>query len=318
MTMTCKYFAFILFFYSVIFCEGLEEPKTKKIDNLKQKIGLKITNEFDNVAYNILVKKLDSLGIKDEQLKDGFDWGGREAGFETYINNNIDTLLSIFVIVEDIVTDKNTSMKQSDSVKASNRVKMPKIIQTADDLSNKKNNLNKINSENKIQKIKDSKSMKSLLSGLRIGGNFGKALIKGSTLSSSVSYFEKSFNIRFPFGVKIGPFLTNVGYETSNYSFASSVDTLDSYYGSGSGMVVNLNISKIIKIGGENLVKELVLGPQNYDHGSGLVAGYNLNLFLGSLPCSISMSSRFNTINFNNGGNAYWGSLYVGMGFDFK
>ena len=317
MTMTCKYFAFILFSSAVILSEGLGDPKAKKIEYLKQKIGLKTTDDFNNFAYNILVEKLDSLGIKDEQLKDGFDWGGRQAGFETYINNNIDTLLSLFVLVEDIAIDQNTSIKQSDSIKVSNEVKMPQIIQTVDNLFIKKNNFNKINSETKIQKIKDSKLRKSLISGLRIGGGLGKALIKGSILSSSTSYTESSFNIRFPFGLKIGPFLTSIGYETSKYSFASSSDTLDSYYGSGSGVIINVDLSKIIKIGGENLVKEFVVGSQNYDHGSGLIAGYNVNLLLGSLPCSLSMSSRFNTMKFNNGGTSYWGSLYVGIGLDF-
>ena len=317
MTMPCRYFAFILLFSNVIFCEGLKNPKTKKIEKLKQEIGLKTTADFDNYAYNILVEKLDSLGIKDEQLKDGFDWGGRQAGFEAYINNNIDTLLSLFVIVEDIAIDKNTSIKQSDSIKVSNEVKMPQIIQNLDDLSIKKSNFNKINSETKIQKIKDSKPRKSLFSGLRIGGVLGKTIIIGSALSNSTSYTESSFNIRFPFGLKIGPFLTSIGYETSKYSFASSADTLDSYYGSGSGVIINVDLSKIIKIGGENLVKEFVVGSQNYDHGSGLMAGYNVNLLLGFLPCSISMSSRFNTIKFNNGSTSYWGTLYVGMGLDF-
>jgi len=317
MTMICRYFAFILFFSAVILSEGLGDPKAKKIEYLKQKIGLKTTDDFNNFAYNILVEKLDSLGIKDEQLKDGFDWGGRQAGFETYINNNIDTLLSLFVLVEDIAIDQNTSIKQSDSIKVSNEVKMPQIIQTVDNLFIKKNNFNKINSETKIQKIKDSKLRKSLISGLRIGGGLGKALIKGSILSSSTSYTESSFNIRFPFGLKIGPFLTSIGYETNKYSFASSADTLDSYYGSGSGVIINVDLSKIIKIGGENLVKEFVVGSQNYDHGSGLIAGYNVNLLLGSLPCSLSMSSRFNTMKLNNGGTSYWGSLYVGMGLDF-
>ena len=169
----------------------------------------------------------------------------------------------------------------------------------------------------RFQKIKDSKLRKSLISGLRIGGGLGKALIKGSILSSSTSYTESSFNIRFPFGLKIGPFLTSIGYETSKYSFASSPDTLDSYYGSGSGVIINVDLSKIIKIGGENLVKEFVVGSQNYDHGTGLMAGYNVNLLLGSLPCSISMASRFNTLKFNNSGTSYWGSFYVGMGIDF-
>ena len=153
MTMTCRYFVFILFFSAVVLCKGFEDPKIEKIEHLKQKIGLKITDAFDNFAYNILVEKLDSLGIKDEQLRDGFDWGGRQAGFETYINNNIDTLLSLFVSVEDIVIDKNDSMKQKDSIKVNNEFEMPQIIQAVDNLAIIKNDLNKINSKDKSQKI---------------------------------------------------------------------------------------------------------------------------------------------------------------------
>ena len=47
--------------------------------------------------------------------------------------------------------------------------------------------------------------------------------------------------------------------------------------------------------------------------------GYNLNLLLGKLPFSISVSSRFNTINFANGlGSSYYGSLSAGLGLDLK
>ena len=114
-----------------------------------------------------------------------------------------------------------------------------------------------------------------------------------------------------------GPFLTSVGYETAKYSFESSIDTVGSYFGSGSGMLLNINISKIIKIGGEKVVKEFVVGTQSYDHGSGFVAGYNLNLMLGKLPFSLSLSSRFNTITFeDSGGSSYWASLSAGIGLD--
>ena len=154
MTMPCRYFAFILFFSNVIFCEGLGNLKTKKIEKLKQEIGLKTTADFDNYAYNILVEKLDSLGIKDEQLKDGFDWGGRQAGFETYIINNIDTLLSLFVKIEDIVIDKNASMKQEDSIKVSKEVEMPQISQAVDNLSIKKATLIKFTVKTKVKRLK--------------------------------------------------------------------------------------------------------------------------------------------------------------------
>ena len=42
------------------------------------------------------MEKLDSLNIKDEQLIDGYEWGGGQAGFKSYLDKNIDVLLSYF------------------------------------------------------------------------------------------------------------------------------------------------------------------------------------------------------------------------------
>ena len=113
--------------------------------------------------------------------------------------------------------------------------------------------------------------------------------------------------------------MTRVGYERSGYSFESSDGLSNDYFGFGSGMVFNIDLSKIIKIGGPNIIKEFIIGKQGYDHGSGFIAGYNLNLLFGKLPFSISISSRLNTINFTDGsGTSYYGSLSAGLGLDLK
>ena len=308
----------IIILSSFILGQDSSSGYEKKIKQLSDAIGLTSeSNLFSSESFDLLLGKFDSLGIKDEQLKDGFDWGGREAGFEAYIKNNIDTLVSLFVIVEDIVIDKNISTKQNDSLKIVEEIKISRPIQIVNDLSIKKHPIDKTKEDNAIQKTEESDSRKSLLSGLRIRGSLGKALIKGVSLSNSTSNFESSINVRFPFGINIGPFLTSLGYESSNYSFESSIDTLESYFGNGSGMIIHFDLSKIIKIGGEKVVKEVVLGSQNYNHGSGFMVGYNVNFLLGSLPFSISASSRFNTINFSTGGSSYWGSFHIGMGIDF-
>ena len=168
-----------------------------------------------------------------------------------------------------------------------------------------------------VDKIKKSK--KGIFSGLRIGSGLGKALIKGTSLSNYSSYFENAFSIRTPIGINIGPFMTRVGYESAGYSFESSDGLLESYFGSGAGVVLNIDLSKIIKIGGQNIIKEFIIGKLAYEHGSGFTAGYNLNLLMGKLPFSISVSIRFNTINFTDGsGSSYYGSLSAGLGLDLK
>ena len=294
-----------------LFAQDTSSVYDQKLNHLRKHIGIIENAEFDSEVYNTLVERLDSLGIKDEQLQDGFEWGGGKAGFEVYIKNNIDSLIAKFKMVI-LNPDTLKSLAEIDSSEVIKKIEpVEKTLKPVKDLTVK------ILPKEEIKIIKDESTKKSAFSGLRLSGNLGKALLKGASLSSHSSYVEPSFFIRFPYGINIGSFLTSIGYETAKYSFQSSSDTVSSYFGSGNGLLLNINISKIIKIGGEKVVKEFVVGTQSYDHGSGFVAGYNLNLILGKLPFSISISSRFNTITFEeSGGSTYWASLSAGIGLD--
>ena len=86
----------IIFFINVAFSENIDTLKIENFEKLKLKLGLDRQRQFDEDAFNLLVKKLDSLNIKDEQLIDGYEWGGGQAGFKSYLNKNIDVLLDYF------------------------------------------------------------------------------------------------------------------------------------------------------------------------------------------------------------------------------
>ena len=294
-----------------LFAQDTSSVYDQKLNQLRKHLGIIENAEFDSEVYNTLVERLDSLGIKDEQLQDGFEWGGGKAGFEEYIKNNIDSLIVKFKMVI-LNPDTLKSLAEIDSSKILKVIKPDTVsLKPVKDLTAK------ILLKEEIKIIKQENTKKSALSGLRLSGNLGKALLKGVSLSSHSSYVEPSFFIRFPYGINIGSFLTSIGYESAKYSFESSIDTVGSYFGSVSGLLLNINISKIIKIGGEKVVKEFVVGTQSYDHGSGFVVGYNINLMLGKLPFSFSLSSRFNTIIFEeSGGSSYWASLSAGIGLE--
>ena len=294
-----------------LFAQDTSSVYDQKLNQLRKHLGIIENAEFDSEVYNTLVERLDSLGIKDEQLQDGFEWGGGKAGFEVYIKNNIDSLIAKFKMVI-LNPDTLNFLPEIDSSKILKVIKPDTAsLKPVKDLKVK------ILPKEEIKIIKQENTKKSSLSSLRLSGNLGKALLKGASLSSHSSYVESSFFIRFPYGINIGSFLTSIGYESAKYSFESSIDTVGNYFGSGSGLLLNINISKIIKIGGEKVVKEFVVGTQSYDHGSGFVAGYNLNLILGKLPFSFSISSRFNTMTFEeNGVSTYWASLSAGIGLD--
>ena len=302
-----------IFFMNVAFSKNIDTLTIKNFEELKLKLGLDRQSELDEDAFNLLVEKLDSLNIKDEQLIDGYEWGGGQEGFKSYLDKNIDVLLSYF---NSEISEMDSIDKQilTDSVRINE-----KVLVSQDTIKPVQGLKVKVSKSNMKEVDKIKKSKKGILSGLRIGNGLGKALIKGTSLSNYSSYFESAFSIRTPIGINVGPFMTRVGYESAGYSFESPDGLSESYFGSGAGVVLNIDLSKIIKIGGQNIIKEFIIGKQAYDHGSGFTAGYNLNLLMGRLPFSISVSSRFNTINFTDGsGSSYSGSLYAGFGLDLK
>ena len=85
-----------IFFMNVAFSESIDTLIIENFEELKLKLGLDRQSELDEDAFNLLVEKLDSLNIKDEQLIDGYEWGGGQAGFKSYLDKNIDVLLSYF------------------------------------------------------------------------------------------------------------------------------------------------------------------------------------------------------------------------------
>ena len=292
----------------------------QKLNKLRTELGMVKNTEFDNIAYDLLVKKLDSLKIKDYQLEDGYDWGGGRIGFDVYLKNNIDSILIHFghkAFTPEAKKNKVAPASNADKTKTKTESKITdEKIGPVTDLvvrkSQKKTNKKRVS----IPKKKNNE--KSFLSGLRIGSGLGKPLVKGASFSNHASYFEPMLSIRSPLGIGIGQIFMSLGFESSKYSFESTANTLTSYFGSGAGPILFFDLSKIIKIGGDKLGKYFILGSANYDHGSGFVAGYDLNMFIGSLSISLSVSSRANIISLQNGSSTYWVSGYAGVGIDIR
>ena len=65
---------FILFFSNSTFSKNNDSLKINNFNQLKIELGIDVDDEFGEEAYNLLISKLDSLNIKDEQLIDGYEW----------------------------------------------------------------------------------------------------------------------------------------------------------------------------------------------------------------------------------------------------
>ena len=308
----------VLFLSFCLLAQDSSTVYNQKLNQLRSELGIGENAEFDNNAYSELIKRLASLGIEDEQLEDGYEWGGGEIGFEDYLKNNIDRLLSDFKLASmpsdslkkekiDLSADKPVAVQKD-------LIEIEQEVEPVKDLAVVKTSTKK----DKKRKKEKGTSGKSMLTGLRIGSGLGKPLAKGTLLSDYASFFEPALSIRTPLGIGIGPVYTSLGYESSKYTFEAPEDTIASYFGSGSGPALFFNLGKIIKIGGENLEKYFILGIPSYDHGSGFIGGYDLNMFLGSFPVSLSVSSRMNIVSFDNGGTTYWVSASAGLGIDIR
>ena len=84
----------VLFSSFCLFAQDSSTVYNHKLNQLRSELGVSADAEFDHSVYSKLVNRLDSLGIEDEQLEDGYEWGGSKIGFEAYLKNNIDRLLS--------------------------------------------------------------------------------------------------------------------------------------------------------------------------------------------------------------------------------
>jgi len=308
----------VLFSSFCLFAQDSSTVYNHKLNQLRSELGVSADTDFDHSVYSRLVNRLDSLGIEDEQLEDGYEWGGGKIGFEAYLKNNIDRLLSDFKLAP---IPSDSLKKEKIELPADKPVEVQKdLIAIEQEIEPVKDLVlvKKSTKKDKKRKKKKGASGKSMLTGLRIGSGLGKPLAKGASLSDYASYFEPALSIRTPLGIGIGPVYISLGYESSKYSFEALADTITSYFGSGSGPALFFDLGKIIKIGGENLDKYFILGISSYDHGSGFIGGYDLNMFLGSLPVSLSVSSRMNFISFDGVGNSYWASASAGLGIDIR
>ena len=183
----------VIFLHIYLFAQDTSSVYNQKLNQLRSYLGIIENAEFDSQVYNTLVDSLDSLGIKDEQLQDGFEWGGGKAGFEVYIKNNIDRLLSEFSLSlsgSDSLKnqqDSDSLMSQIlvDTVKTSLKpVPIEEPIKPVEDLSLETDSPIKIEKKTKITSfIMGSNKIYSItLNGF---------LISTSAISGKVEFFKK-------------------------------------------------------------------------------------------------------------------------------
>ena len=171
-------------------------PKIKLFEIL----GLSESVSIDETLFNVLVEKMEELGIEEEELSDGYEFMGGSSALDNYINKNAKRLVILLGgEIEDMVLDKKEDIKESSSKELDNQKQARFLFEQFENIESNEKQIENMASINKDVYI--------------IGGYFSLPVI----LSKTTEFFDRGsasingFNIVTPFRLeKLGRILEAV------------------------------------------------------------------------------------------------------------
>ena len=162
-------------------------------------LGLSENISIDETLFNVLVEKLEELGIEEEELLDGYEFMGGSSALNNYINKNAKRLVILLGgKIEDDDSDESDYIKE-ELVKNGKLIDEKKTRFLFEEFENIETKENKI--ENMVSENKDI---------YKIGGYFSMPVI----LSQTTEFFDRAsvsiygFNFITPFRLeKLGRIL---------------------------------------------------------------------------------------------------------------
>ena len=154
-----------------------------------------------------------------------------------------------------------------------------------------------------------------ILSGFGARGIILRPIFKGSSLSAYDPYTDAGLVLYTPFGLYLGPVFTSLSFEMTKYSFYET-DFKNDVTGTSFVTALNLDLSKLVRFGGNQIKKFAFLGRSNYSDGKGFVLGGDLAFRFGSLPLSVALMGRANIVNLVSIGTTAWVTMGANIGLD--
>ena len=160
--------------------------------------------------------------------------------------------------------------------------------------------------------------VQDFISGFGLQGSIQRPLSKSEVLAEFRNHTSGGLKLKTPFEINIRSFRISLQYEVSNYTFdKQNYDKENAISGFNKTLVFNIDLSKINKIGGKNLEKNILFGRSSSDHGKGIITGfealYNIDA---NLPISIGFFGRTNIINSTKYDILSWITLGANLGID--
>ena len=160
--------------------------------------------------------------------------------------------------------------------------------------------------------------VQDFISGFGLQGSVLRPLGKNEPLAEYRNHTSGGLKLKTPFKINYRSLQVSLEYEITNYTFdKQNYDKENAIAGLNRALVINLDVSRINKIGGKNLEKNILLGRSSSPHGKGIITGfealYNVDA---NLPISVGVFGRTNIINSTDYEVLSWITVGANLGID--
>ena len=315
---------FVLYTFIYLFVFGEVSATNDEPNNGKSAL-LEILMIDPDVKVNeelfLLLGKLDSLGIEEDELSDGYEFIGGYQGFQNYLNDNADRLVKI--IDENINTSNNND--QGDTIKDEFDIDEFWWKETDDD---------SLESETEINDgVSEKNNMTQGIDTYTIGSYMSTPLI----YSLTTRYYDKSsiringITVTTPFRMeKFGSFLAtlikakpgslnpNVIFELRKYYFEKFIsDTVKEKFGGANYFLIGIHDIMLLK---ETEMEFSVLFGKLHTNSIALIVSNEIKLPInfGKYPFSIRAITKGTIMQKANNNYKGWADIGLSLNFDLK
>ena len=301
------------------------ERLIEKKQRLQELLGLEPDGSLKEEAFEILSQNLESLGIEDNELIDGYEFIGGYWGFQEYLDNNIDRLIKVlgdeggseFWEEEEEYDDEeyedddeyeDYGEYEEDGEYEDDELEIDEFLY--DDPEYEESN-----DENETQTDSLKRGKNRSTQEYSFNYYVASPIIKSNTLSTFDVFEINGVSINTPFILKTGSLDPAIVVELRNYKFEMiEADSVIATFGGSFAFLIGLYKNFTIK--GFDIGLSALTG--GFHAGNGVILSGDTNLRFGVIPVGVGTYVRLNVLSKDEGGITGWVDLGISLVYSFK
>jgi len=293
------------------------ERLIEKKQRLQELLGLEPDGSLKEEAFEILSQNLESLGIEDNELIDGYEFIGGYWGFQEYLDNNIDRLLKVlgdeggseFWEEEDDYEEyEDYGEYEEDGEYEDDEFEIDEFLY--DDPEYEESN-----DENETQTDILKRGKNRSTQEYSFNYYVASPIIKSNTLSTFDVFDINGVSFNTPFILKTGSLDPAIVVELRNYKFEMiEADSVIATFGGSFAFLIGLYKNFTIK--GFDIGLSALTG--GFHAGNGVILSGDTNLRFGAIPVGVGTHVRLNVLSKDEGGITGWVDLGISLVYSFK